>query len=81
MSNADPPPSFGAYTRDELRRSYADAWRKYVARSPMTPLEALIVDVLVLHPEYQALVSNAASEASTSPRIAPAFTSSPTFPT
>ena len=59
MSDADPPPSFGAYTRDELRRSYADAWRKHSARSPLTPLEALIADVLVLHPEYQALVADA----------------------
>ena len=59
MSDADSPPSFGGYSRDELRRSYADAWRKFLARSPLTPLEALIVDVLVLHPEYQALVSNA----------------------
>ena len=61
MTDADTQPSFGAYSRDELRRSYADAWRKYVARSPMTPLEALIVDVLELHPEYQALVSNASA--------------------
>jgi hypothetical protein len=61
VSEAGPPRSFGAYTRDELRRSYADAWRKYRVRSPLTPLEALIVDVLVLHPEYQALVSNAAA--------------------
>lgn len=59
MSDADPPPTFGAYTRDELRRSYADAWRKHCARSPLTPLEALIADVLVLHPEYQALVADA----------------------
>jgi hypothetical protein len=61
MSDADAPPSFGAYTRDELRRSYADAWRKHLARSPLTPLEALIADVLVLHPEYQELVSDAAA--------------------
>jgi len=61
VTDADTQPSFGAYSRDELRRSYADAWRKYVARSPMTPLEALIVDVLELHPEYQALVSNASA--------------------
>jgi hypothetical protein len=56
MSIDGAPPSFGAYTRDQLRQSYADAWRKFVARSPLTPLEALIVDVLVLHPEYHALL-------------------------
>jgi hypothetical protein len=59
MSTEDAPPSFGAYSRDQLRQSYADAWRKYVARSPLTPLEALIADVLVLHPEYQAIVQDA----------------------
>ena len=39
------------YTRDELRRSYADAWKKYEARAPLTPLESLIADVIALHPE------------------------------
>jgi hypothetical protein len=58
MSTEDAPPSIGAYTRDQLRQSYADAWRKHVARSPLTALEALIVDVLVLHPEYHALVQD-----------------------
>ena len=59
MSSGDDAPPIGAYTRDQLRQSYADAWRKHLARSPLTPLEALIADVLVLHPEYQALVQDA----------------------
>jgi hypothetical protein len=59
MSTDDAPPPFSAYTRDQLRQSYADAWRKHVARSPLTPLEALIADVLALHPEYHALVQDA----------------------
>lgn len=50
---------FPAYSRDELRQAYTEAWRKRVARAPLTPLEAMIVDVLELHPEYQALVANA----------------------
>jgi hypothetical protein len=58
MSSEDAPPVFGGYSRDQLRRSYADAWRKHLARSPLTPLEALIADVLVLHPEYQAIVQD-----------------------
>lgn len=61
MSTGDAPPSPGAYTRDQLRQSYPDAWRKYLARSPLTPLEALIADVLVLHPEYHALVQDASA--------------------
>jgi len=59
MSAGDEAPPVGAYTRDQLRQSYADAWRKYVARFPLTPLEALIADVILLHPEYHALVQDA----------------------
>jgi hypothetical protein len=51
-------PVFESYTRDQLRQTYADAWRKHVARSPLTPLEAMIVDVIGAHPEYQAVVSD-----------------------
>jgi hypothetical protein len=52
---------FGGYSRDELRQSYADAWRKHVERAPLTPLEALIADVIALHPEYQTLIQDAAA--------------------
>ena len=31
---------FGGYTREQLRQSYAEAWRKHLARSPLTPLES-----------------------------------------
>lgn len=50
---------FGGYTREQLRSSFADAWRKHCERTPMTPLESLIADVIARHPEYQALVSDA----------------------
>jgi hypothetical protein len=49
---------FNAYTREQLRRSYADAWAKRVANAPLTALEALISDVIAAHPEYQALVAD-----------------------
>ena len=49
----------GPHTRDELRRTYADAWRKQVAGSPLTPLEAMIAEVIGLHPEYQGILQNA----------------------
>jgi hypothetical protein len=52
----DPPTAFGGYTREDLRRSYSDAWRKQLAHSPLTPLEALIADVILLHPEYHGVV-------------------------
>jgi hypothetical protein len=61
MSSDAAPPPLGAYTRDQLRQSYADAWRKHRARSPLTPLEALIADVLAQHPEYHPLVQDAAT--------------------
>ena len=46
------------YTRDELRRSYADAWQKHESRAPLTPLESLIADVISLHPEYRSVVED-----------------------
>jgi hypothetical protein len=50
----------GSYTREQLRQSYCDAWRKQLAGSPLTPLEALIAEVVGLHPEYQPLVEDPA---------------------
>ena len=38
--------------RGELRRMYADAWKKRVEKLPMSPLETQIADVIELHPEY-----------------------------
>jgi hypothetical protein len=58
MTDADPSTAVSGYTRDELRRSYADAWRKHRARTPLTPLEAMIVEVIGRHPEYQTLIED-----------------------
>jgi hypothetical protein len=49
---------FASYTREQLRRTYSEAWRKHQERLPQTPLESLIVDVIGLHPEYQALAAD-----------------------
>jgi hypothetical protein len=49
---------FDSHSREQLRQTYAVAWRKHLARSPLTPLEAMIADVIAAHPEYQALVSD-----------------------
>jgi len=54
----EPPTAAGGHTREQLRQSYADAWRKHRARSPLTPLESMIVDVIELHPEYHAVVQD-----------------------
>lgn len=52
---------FDSHTREQLRQTYADAWRKHLAQSPLTPLEAMITDVIAAHPEYQAVVSDEAA--------------------
>jgi hypothetical protein len=58
---------FDSYTRDQLRQTYADAWRKHLAHSPLTPLEAMITDVIGVHPEYQAVVANQEAAMTASP--------------
>ena len=45
---------FDSYSREQLREMYSQAWRKHLAGVPMTPLEAMIADVVGLHPEYHA---------------------------
>ena len=42
--------------RNQLRQMYLDAWRKHQARQPLTPLEAMIAEVVALHPEYHGLL-------------------------
>jgi len=50
--------AFETHSREQLRRTYAEAWRKYLEHSPLTPLEAMITDVIGVHPEYQTLVGD-----------------------
>ena len=38
--------------RNELRKMYADAWKKLCDKTPLTPLEAQIAAVVEWHPEY-----------------------------
>jgi hypothetical protein len=47
---------FDTYSREQLREMYSQAWRKHLAGSPLISLEAMIVDVVGLHPEYHAIV-------------------------
>lgn len=42
-----------------LRKVYFDAWQKELDKLPLTPLEAMIVDIIHRHPEYHALFSEA----------------------
>jgi hypothetical protein len=43
---------FAGQNRDQLRRMYFDAWRKFTARAPLEPLEAQLAAVITEHPEY-----------------------------
>jgi Domain of unknown function (DUF1841) len=54
---------FDSYSREQLRQMYSQAWRKHLAGSPLTPLEAMIVDVVGLHREYHAIVDGSEAEA------------------
>jgi hypothetical protein len=56
-------PVFDSYTREQLRESYALAWRKHLAHAPLTPLEAMIADVIAAHPEYRNIVGDAEAAA------------------
>jgi hypothetical protein len=61
---------FGSHTRDQLRLSYSEAWRKQLAGSPLTPLEAMIADVIQWHPEYQAVIHDAEAALALEPNAA-----------
>lgn len=49
---------FADQSREALRRSYAEAWRKRRAGEILQPLEAQIAEVIELHPEYQAALEH-----------------------
>lgn len=51
-------PFFENQSRSNLRGMYVEAWRKHCAGMPMEPLEAQIIDVIIEHPEYHALLSD-----------------------
>jgi len=51
-------PVFTGQNREQLRRSYCDAWRKYRAGAPLEPLEAQIAAVIAEHTEYVPLVES-----------------------
>ena len=47
-----------APSRDDVRRFFADAWRKHGAHAPILPMETLAVDIVLAHPEYQSLLDS-----------------------
>jgi hypothetical protein len=49
---------FADQSRDALRATWREAWRKWRARLPMQPLELQIADVIAAHPEYHPLLQD-----------------------
>jgi hypothetical protein len=45
-------------TRDQARLFLFDTWAKYRGQRPLTALEAMALDVLLLHPEYHAVLDD-----------------------
>jgi hypothetical protein len=45
-------------TRDQAREFLFEVWRKHREGAPLTPLEALTLDVVLLHPEYHAVLED-----------------------
>jgi hypothetical protein len=43
---------FAGQSREQMRRMYLDAWRKFSSKQPLEPLEAQIAAVIAEHPEY-----------------------------
>lgn len=53
--------------RNELRRMYFDAWRKFTTGAAMSPLEMQIAQVIEDHPEYHDLMTGEVIDASFTP--------------
>lgn len=47
-----------APTRSQARQFMFDVWRKYRAGEPLTGLETTALDVILMHPEYHALLAD-----------------------
>jgi catechol 2,3-dioxygenase-like lactoylglutathione lyase family enzyme len=45
-------------SRDQARRFFVDAWRKYRDGRPLEPLEALAAELVLRHPEYHDLLED-----------------------
>ena len=47
-------------TREQVRDSFFEAWRKYRAGTPLAGIESLALDVILLHPEYHGMLASPA---------------------
>ena len=44
--------------RQQLRQMFFQCWQKHLDQRPLEPLEAMIVDVIMLHPEYHTMLGS-----------------------
>ena len=44
-------------TRDQVRETFLETWRKYRAGLPLAGIEGLVIDIVLLHPEYHDFLS------------------------
>lgn len=47
--------------RNIYRQAYFTAWQKHKKNLPLEPIEAQMVDIIIGHPEYHALLESAAA--------------------
>jgi hypothetical protein len=52
------------YTQDrtEQRKFLANAWRKFLGKKILDPLESQLTQVIEIHPEYHSLIQNVESD-------------------
>lgn len=44
--------------RGQLRAVFFESWQRYQSKLPLEPMQAMVVDVIQLHPEYQTLLAD-----------------------
>jgi hypothetical protein len=47
-------------TREQVRDSFFEAWRKYRTGAPLVGIESLALDVILAHPEYHGMLASPA---------------------
>ncbi|MDP2963053.1 MAG: DUF1841 family protein [Sulfurimicrobium sp.] len=45
-------------SRDQARQFFFDTWHKYNQHQPLSALESMVLEILLQHPEYHALLAN-----------------------
>lgn len=45
-------------SREQARAVFVETWRKYRAGLPLAGIESLVLDIVLLHPEYHALLAD-----------------------